>query len=128
MKKYKTGIYVGEFYPFQQGHLQTLNKISNICEKVFLVFYYDENSENDLNKQLNYNIDERISDVRLILNDKNVEVVKFIPPKDLTFPKDYLDIKKDKKKTGCKIKKTKIYLHYREKWFRKKCVSTISKR
>lgn len=95
MEKYKTGIYVGKFYPFQQGHLQTLNKISNICEKVFLVFYYDENSENDLNKQLNYNIDERISDVRLILNHKNIEVVKFIPPKDLTFPKDYLDIKKD---------------------------------
>ena len=45
-----------------------------------------------INKQINYNIDERILDVRLILNGKNVEIVKFIPPKDLTFPKDYLDI------------------------------------
>lgn len=93
MKKYKTGIYVGKFYPFQQGHLQTLNTILDICERVFLVFYYDENSESNLNKELNYNIDERISDTRLILKDKNVDVVKFIPSKDLIFPKDYLEIK-----------------------------------
>lgn len=93
MKKYKTGIYVGKFYPFQEGHLQTLEKIANLCEKVFVVFYNDKKTENDLKKELNYSIEERLEDTKLVLKNKNVEVIIFTPPAKLVFPKDYLEIK-----------------------------------
>lgn len=95
MKKYQTGIYVGKFFPFQLGHLQTLNKISSLCEKVFLVFYYNEEEEKRLFKEISYSISERIEDVSQILKNENIEIVKFVPSPDLKFPNDYLKIKQE---------------------------------
>lgn len=93
--KYETGIYIGKFFPFQRGHYQTLNKISKLCKKVFLVFFYNEELENKLMFELNYNIDERIEDVQYFIKGKNIEVIKYTPNKNLEFPCDYLIIKKD---------------------------------
>lgn len=95
MKKYKTGIYVGKFCPFQEGHLQTLEKIVDLCEKVFLVFYNDQKVENALKKEMNYSIEERLEDTKKVLNNKNVEVIIFTPSDKLVFPKDYLEIKNE---------------------------------
>lgn len=93
MKKYKTGIYVGKFYPLQAGHLQTLDIISNECDLVYFVFYYNKEAEEKLKFELDYNIDERVEDTKKILEGRNVEVIKFDLPSDLSFPKNYLKIK-----------------------------------
>ena len=95
MKKYDNGIYVGKFFPFQKGHMNTLEKICNLCKKVYLVFFYNEESESKLLKQLNYSIDERINDVKEILKGKNVVVIKFKPSNDLKFPDNYIEIKNE---------------------------------
>ena len=95
MKKYKTGIYVGKFFPFQLGHFKTLEKIENLCEKVFMVFYCDENLEKSLKKELDYNINERMEDTKQILQNKNVEIILFTPSNKLVFPSDYLKIKEE---------------------------------
>lgn len=63
MMKYTTGIYVGKFCPFHRGHYETLNKILEVCQKVFLVFFYDEVIEERLACELDYSMDERIEDV-----------------------------------------------------------------
>ncbi len=94
MKKYKTGLYIGKFFPFQAGHFQTLKTIANLCEKVFLVFYYDEKTEDILRKELDYNITERLEDTQKILKNQNIEVVQFTPLNKWLFPKDYVKIKK----------------------------------
>lgn len=95
MKKYNNGIYVGKFFPFQKGHMSTLETICNLCKKVYLVFFYTEESENKLLKQLDYSIDERIDDVKEIFKDKNVIVIKFKPSNNLKFPDDYIEIKNE---------------------------------
>lgn len=95
MKKYNTGIYVGKFFPFHKGHMNTLNTISSICNNVYLVFFYNEKMEYELTKELNYSIDERISDVKEIIKNDNIDIVKFSPSKDLSFPNDYIKIKKE---------------------------------
>lgn len=94
MKKYKTGIYIGKFYPFHNGHLQALESLIDLCEKVFVVFNYDEKIENILKEELDYNIDERVDDTKKILKGKNVEIIKFIQPQEFFFPKDHLEIRK----------------------------------
>lgn len=94
MKKYKTGILVGKFFPLQEGHLQSFNIIADLCEKVYFVFYYNAEVEEKLKLELDYDIDRRIEDTKLVLAGRNVEVVKFILPDGLTFPDDYLEIKR----------------------------------
>lgn len=93
MKKYKTGICVGKYYPLHAGHLQTVDIISKECELVYFVFYYDKEMEEKLKLELDYNINERIEDIKKILEGRNVEIIKFDLPSNLTFPTDYLKIK-----------------------------------
>lgn len=94
MKKFKTGIYIGKFFPFQEGHLVACKKILEYCDKVYVVFYYNEIAEKEILRNFNYSIDERIEDVRKILSN-DYEVVKFVPSNNLCFPKDFLKIKEE---------------------------------
>lgn len=94
MKKFKTGIYIGKFFPFQEGHLVACKKILEYCDKVYVVFYYNEIAEKEILKSFNYSINERIDDVRKILSN-DYEVVKFVPSNNLCFPKDFLKIKEE---------------------------------
>ena len=93
--KYQTGIYVGKFIPFHRGHYNTLDKISKLCKRVYLVFFYNKELEDKIMRELNYNIDERIEDVKYFLKGKNVTVIKYIKNENLEFPRDYLMIKKE---------------------------------
>lgn len=93
MKKYKTGIYVGKFFPLQTGHLQTLDIICRECELVYFVFYHNKKQEEKLRLELDYNINERIEDTKEITKNRNVSIIKFDLPENLEFPNDYLKIK-----------------------------------
>lgn len=95
MKKYDSGIYLGKFFPFQAGHLKTLNTICEVCNKVYLVFFCTEENERKLLDEILYPLDERIDDVRNIVKDKNVEIIKYFPSVGLRFPNDYLEIKQE---------------------------------
>lgn len=95
MKKYRTGIYIGKFFPFQKGHLVACKRISEYCEKTYVVFYNNIELEQKLNKQFEYSIDERIEDAKQILKRDNIEVIKFTPSKNLNFPNDFLKIKEE---------------------------------
>lgn len=97
MKLYNTGIYIGKFFPLHNGHIMAINKISDLCEKVYIVFYYDEKNETQLSNLSNlyYYIDNRINDAKEIFKGTNIEVVKYEVKQTHVFPRDFIKIKKD---------------------------------
>lgn len=90
-----TGIYVGKFFPLHNGHINCINRLINICDKVYVVFYNDPLKEDKLNQELNYSIDERIKDAKEIFKNHNVEIVNYNVNPNLIFPNDYLKIKEE---------------------------------
>ncbi len=94
MQKYNNGIYLGKFFPFHEGHLKTLDVICEVCDKVYLVFFWTKDSEKLLSDIFDYSLNERISDVRKIFGNRNVEIIKYNPGK-LKFPNDFLEIKSE---------------------------------
>ncbi|MGE5456534.1 MAG: dephospho-CoA kinase [Ignavibacteriales bacterium] len=90
-----TGIYVGKFFPLHNGHINCINSLIKICDKVYVVFYNNPLKEAKLNQELSYSIDERIMDAKEIFKNDNVEIVNYNVNPNLIFPKDYLKIKEE---------------------------------
>lgn len=97
MKKYKTGIFAGKFFPMHQGHLNCIEKMSSLCEIVYFVFYNNEISELNRLKDgvLNYPIDRRIKDAKKIFFNTNIKVINYEVNTMLYFPTDFEEVKKD---------------------------------
>jgi hypothetical protein len=95
-KQYKTGIYIGKFFPLHLGHISTINMINSVCEKVYVIFYNDKNAEIKLIRQAgySYDINLRINDAKRIFEtNDDIIVTKLDIPADITFPDNYEDIK-----------------------------------
>ncbi|MFI3260625.1 MAG: hypothetical protein R3Y13_02825 [bacterium] len=93
MKKYKTGIFIGKFFPFHNGHLKCLIELNKLCDTVYLILYYDHENELNLLKEFNYNIDLRYQDIKKITENMNVKCFLYNNSKGYKFPDDFLLIK-----------------------------------
>lgn len=95
-EKYKTGIYIGKFFPMHLGHVSTIDMLSSACENTFVIFYNDKKAEEKLINQAGYNytIDLRANDAKKIFEHRsNIVIIKLDVPNDIVFPDDYEDIK-----------------------------------
>lgn len=97
MKKYKTGIFAGKFFPLHKGHLNCIDKISSLCETIYLVFY--NNSISELKrmeeKEINYPIEKRVEYAKKLFDGTNVKVINYKVNTNLYFPTDFSEVKKD---------------------------------
>lgn len=95
-KKYKSGIYIGKFFPMHLGHISVIYTLESLCESVQILFYHDEMAEKRLASELgrDYAIDMRISDAQKIFDkNRNIEIKKLDIPSGVTFPTDRLKVK-----------------------------------
>lgn len=95
MKQYKTGIFIGKFFPFHNGHLKCLMQLNKLCETVYLVLYYDHKKEQNLLNEMNYKVDLRIDDIKTVTKYMNIQVFLYDNHRNYQFPKDYLLIKSE---------------------------------
>jgi len=97
MKEYKTGIFAGKFFPLHRGHLNCIDKISSLCDTVYLVFYNNSISETKRMEEgsLNYPIDRRIEDAKKLFEGTNVKLIDYKVNTELYFPIDFEEVKKD---------------------------------
>jgi HTH-type transcriptional repressor of NAD biosynthesis genes len=88
--KYKNGIFIGKFYPLHFGHISTIKTLSLRCENVYVLFYYNKKDEERLKESFDYeyNIQDRISDCKYILNDNNIHVLKLEVDDNRKFPEN----------------------------------------
>ena len=97
MQKFKKGIFIGKFYPLHLGHLSTLRTLAVQSQEAFLIFYNDPPAEARLATQfgINYGIESRLRDARAVVRDMgNVTVLSLSIPPGITFPRDFLKVKK----------------------------------
>ncbi len=97
MHKFEKGIFIGKFYPLHIGHLSTLQILAEKSQEAFLIFYHDEQVEERLAAQLGsaYTIQQRVNDAQEIVKEfGNVTVRVLSVPPEITFPRDFLKIKK----------------------------------
>jgi HTH-type transcriptional repressor of NAD biosynthesis genes len=52
---YKTGVFVGKFFPPHKGHLKAILECSTKCEKLYVVLSHSLEQEQHLCKQNHFN-------------------------------------------------------------------------
>lgn len=95
-KPYKTGIYIGKFFPMHFGHISSVRTLASLCQTAFVFFWCEEKTEQKLMKEFGkeYFIDLRIADAQTIFkNSPNIKFVRLDISNSTTFPADYLKIK-----------------------------------
>lgn len=72
------------------GHLSVINTMLYRCERVYVIFYHDEQIERDIktNDKFDYPISQRIADARAILCNPRISVLELEIPNNITFPDD----------------------------------------